>query len=129
MLSTSRKEALESLPSQNNIFFKKNWIPAKFHWQEKGYFIKTWFFLISIIVSTSENKSFKIFYCLRELIFFSIIVLMYKITRRIKLLVILYIIKLYAQNNIFIIVFFLLVAIIIEVMRKPIFTEKPHCSY
>ena len=54
---------------------------------------------------------------------------MYKITRRIKLLVILYIIKLYAQNNIFVIVFFLLVATIIEVMRKPIFTEKPHCFY
>ena len=36
MLSTGRKKALESVPSQNNVTFY--WIPPDFHWQEEGYF-------------------------------------------------------------------------------------------
>ena len=57
-------------------------------------FKKNGFILISIIVSTSGNESCKILFCLAEIAFFSIIV------------------------------FFLLVATIIEIIRKPIFTEN-----
>ena len=96
MLSTSRKKALESVPRQNNVItlLFKNWRPRNFHWQEECYFKEIWFFLVSIIVSTSENKSCKILFCLGEIVFFSIIV------------------------------FFLLVVTIIEIMWKPIFTGK-----
>ena len=50
------------------------------------------------MVSTRENKSSKILFCLGEVVFFSIKV------------------------------FFLLEVTIIEIMRKANFTEKVHCS-
>ena len=62
MLFTSRKKALEFVPSQNNVtILFKNWIPPNFHWQEKGYFQKIGFFLVSMIVSYSGNKGVKSF--------------------------------------------------------------------
>ena len=48
-----------------------------FPWQE--FFIRIWFFLIPIIVSTSENKSCKILFCLDEIVLFSIVVFFYAI--------------------------------------------------
>ena len=40
-----------------------------FYYQDEGYFFKIWFFLISIMVSTSRNKSCKILSCLAEIVF------------------------------------------------------------
>ena len=51
-----------------------NWIPPNFLWQKEGYFQKYWFFLILMIVSTSESKSCKILFCLGEVVVISIIV-------------------------------------------------------
>ena len=63
------------LPDFNNVsisrnkFNFKNWIPPNFHYQEV-IFSKIWFFLISLMVSTSRNKSCKILSCLGEIVFF-----------------------------------------------------------
>ena len=74
----------------------KNWIPPNFHWEKEGYFSKNGFFLISIIVFTSRNKSCKILFWLREIVFLSFIV------------------------------FLLLMVTFVEIMQKPIFTEKQY---
>ena len=92
MRPTSRKKALESVPSQNN-FLKIGFLLILTD-RKNVIFKKNGFILISIIVSTSGNQSCKILFCLAEIVFFSIAV------------------------------FFLLVATIIEIIRKPIFTEN-----
>ena len=49
----------------------KDWIPPIISISRKeGNFWKIWFFLISIMVSTSRNKSCKILSCLGEIVFF-----------------------------------------------------------
>ena len=62
MLSTSRKKALESLPSQNDVTIKKLDTP-KFTLARTWLVLRNLFFLISIILSTSGNKYSKIIFC------------------------------------------------------------------
>ena len=70
MVSTSRKKVLNLLPLAGIRLLFKNWIPSNFHQQEKGYFLKIGFLLISIMVSTSRNKGCKILLCPDETVFF-----------------------------------------------------------
>ena len=70
MVFPSRKKALKSFPLAGKRLVFKNCIPPNFHNQKEGYLLKIWFFLISIMVSTSRNKSWKILSCLGEIVFF-----------------------------------------------------------
>ena len=63
-------------PSMNKLplagIFLKNCVPPNFnngfHQQKEAYFLKIGFFLISIMVFTSRNKSCKILFCLGEIV-------------------------------------------------------------
>ena len=70
MVSTNRKKALIPFSLTGKRIFLKNCISPNFYFQKEGHFLKIWFFLISIMVSTNTNKSFKILLCLGEIAFF-----------------------------------------------------------
>ena len=98
IVSTNRKKAPKSVSLRRKRLLFKNLISRTFHKQEECYFLKIEIFLISVMVSTSRNKSFKILFCLAKISFF------------------------YSEF------FASLVETIIEAMWDPIFLKKLHYS-